>query len=94
VKKPVVPIALWTVDWKSPYPGYSSNGALIKAGDKIFTVQEISEKESILHIYSAESGVSLQRISLKGKVIENGLAAAHGRLFVSLINGKLICFKE
>jgi len=94
VKKPVVPAALWTVDWTSPFPGYESSGALIKAGDKIFTIQEISEKESILHIYSAESGSSLQKITLQGKVIENGLAAAHGRLFVSLTNGKLICFKE
>jgi hypothetical protein len=44
-------------------------------------------------IVSAEDGRQVSQIKLDGVPVFDGMAAANSRVFVSLKNGKLVCFQ-
>ncbi len=50
--------------------------------------------EAVLRIYSAENGERLTETDLPADPVFDGLAAAGGRLFVSLKNGTIMCLGE
>ena len=50
--------------------------------------------DSVLRIYSADNGELISESKLKAEPTFDGMAAAHGKLFLSLKNGKLLCLGE
>jgi outer membrane protein assembly factor BamB len=48
-------------------------------------------KGGILWVVSAKDGSKLSELKLEAPPINDGLAAAHGKVFLSLRNGKLLC---
>jgi hypothetical protein len=47
--------------------------------------------DSVLRVYSADKGERVSELKLNSDPVFDGMAAAYGKLFVSLKNGKLIC---
>ena len=52
------------------------------------------DADSVLMIYSADEGRPLARVELRCQPVFDGMAAAGGRLFLSLKSGELACFGE
>ena len=50
--------------------------------------------DSVLRIYSADKGELLSESKLEAEPTFDGMAAAYGKLFLSLKNGKLLCLGE
>jgi hypothetical protein len=51
-------------------------------------------RDSVLRIYSAGKGEQLSESRLESEPVFDGMAAAYGKLFLSLRNGKIICLGE
>ena len=47
-----------------------------------------------LHAFAAHNGAVFQEMRLEASPVWDGLAAAAGRLYVSLENGSLVCLGE
>lgn len=52
------------------------------------------KRASELRVYSAKTGQRLAAYPLKGEPVWNGIAAAHGQLFISLKSGAIVCMGE
>ena len=50
--------------------------------------------DSVLRIYSAGKGEQVSECTLECEPVFDGMAAAYGKLFLSLKNGKIICLSE
>jgi outer membrane protein assembly factor BamB len=73
--------------------GKPSYGALVKAGPRLYLGGgQRDGSAGFLQVVDAESGKLLAEYPLPARVTECGLAAAGGRLYVSLENGELVCF--
>lgn len=71
------------VTWASPYPGWIE--ALALAGDGLFVFADRK-----LRIYSATDGSLIRTADLE-RPVWDGFAAAHGRLYVSTLEGRVLC---
>ena len=52
------------------------------------------EQGGILWVTSADSGAKLNEIKLPALPVWDGMAAAGGRIFLSTIDGRVICLGE
>ncbi|KPK46370.1 MAG: hypothetical protein AMK72_09905 [Planctomycetes bacterium SM23_25] len=50
--------------------------------------------DSVLRIYSADNGEQISQSKLESEPVFDGMAAAYGKLFLSLKNGQIICLGE
>ncbi len=66
-------------------------GAGWKDSEKIFADNPSSENECVLEVISAADGKTLRQYPMDAEPIFDGMAAAGGKLFLSLKNGKLLC---
>ena len=67
--------------------------SLVLAGDVLFLAGHLRDKEtSFVHAYSVKDGSKLRQWPLASRPLRHGMAAAGGRLFVSLESGELISF--
>ena len=48
----------------------------------------------VLWAVSADSGEKLAEYKMDSVPISDGMSAAEGKVFVSMINGSVVCFKE
>lgn len=69
--------------WSAPYPGWIE--AMVWAGSNVF----LYAKDK-LRVYSAGDGKLLREADLE-RPVWDGIAAAHGRLFISTASGKVVC---
>ena len=51
-------------------------------------------KDAVLWILSKKDGSKLAQYNLETLPVWNGMAAANGRLYLSLENGSVVCFGE
>ena len=70
--------------------------AMIGAGDVLFATGTLRRKErpyykGMLWSYSTVDGSELARVELDELPAGEGLAAAYGRLYVTLQDGRLLC---
>jgi hypothetical protein len=73
---------------------------MVKAGDVLFVAgpdhaEEIhfdAKSASTLAAYGADTGKALSRMKLSCQPVFDGMAAADKRLFLSLTNGKVVCY--
>jgi outer membrane protein assembly factor BamB len=66
--------------------------SMIVSGSKVVIAGTDEDgKKGCLQIYSS-AGALLQEIAIPGNPMYDGLAVAHGRLFVSMKDGRLLCF--
>jgi hypothetical protein len=49
------------------------------------------DKESILYVASASDGKELARYDLNSSPVFDGMAAAYGRLYISTVDGGVLC---
>jgi hypothetical protein len=52
---------------------------------------EGSNREALLLVISASDGTELARYQLDCPPVFDGMAAAYGRLFISMMDGSLLC---
>jgi hypothetical protein len=52
------------------------------------------KKGGLLHVVSASDGQKLAQYHLECVPVWDGMAAANGRLYISTINGKIVCFDK
>jgi outer membrane protein assembly factor BamB len=77
-------------NWMVKSPLYIN--ALLLADNQLFaTGVTEEEKESLLQVYAAADGRKLAEYALPAMAVWDGLAAADGRLYVSLQNGAIVC---
>jgi hypothetical protein len=70
--------------------------ALIRAGDSIVTAGPVDrskrgESKGFIKVFSADKGEKTSEIELPVPPVYDGIAAAYGRLYVTLANGDLVC---
>ena len=53
-----------------------------------------ADSSSVLMAFNIEDGAELARYTLDTQPIFDGMAAANGRLYMSTINGTLVCLGE
>jgi len=81
----------WTLNINAP----RQMQAMIMAGDTVVVggpLDRGNQGEGELWLMSAEDGTKLQTIKLDWTPVYEGLAAAYGKVFVSTVDGKLLCF--
>jgi len=69
--------------------------AMIRAGDALFIGCQTATspaKGGVLRVVSCKTGKTLGELKLDSPPVWDGLAAAEGKLLVSLTNGKIVCF--
>jgi len=66
--------------------------AMVLAGKTIFAAGPARDGSALLLALSATDGAELARCTLDAAPVFDGLAAASGRLFLSLLNGQVVCF--
>lgn len=69
---------------------------LFVAGPSVDTdnAPETSNQEAVLIAYSASDGKELARYRLESAPVFDGMAAAYGRLFISMTDGSLLCMGQ
>jgi len=78
--------------------------AMIKTGDVVLTagVPDVLDKDDpmasfegrkgfVLQTFSAKDGKELSKLELASAPVLDGMIAAHGRLYISAMNGKVLC---
>ena len=66
-------------------------GAGWKDSEKIFAQDPHSETESVLEVMSVADGKMLRQYPLEAEPVFDGMAAAYGRLYLAMRNGKILC---
>jgi hypothetical protein len=66
-------------------------GAGWKDSEKIFAEDPHSQNESVLEVISVADGKTLRQYSLGAEPVFDGMAAAYGKLYLSMKNGKVLC---
>jgi len=69
-------------------------GAGWKDSEKIFAKNPYSENDSVLQVISTADGKMLREYSLEAEPVFDGMAAAYGRLYLAMKNGKILCMAE
>ncbi len=62
-----------------------------KDSEKIFEESPSGRKDSVLTVVSAADGQTLREYPLEAEPVFDGMAAAYGRLYLALKNGKILC---
>ena len=62
-----------------------------KDSEKIFEKNPYSENDLVLRVISTTDGRTLKEYPLKAEPVFDGMAAAYGRLYISMKNGKVLC---
>ncbi|KPK34142.1 MAG: hypothetical protein AMJ65_18770 [Phycisphaerae bacterium SG8_4] len=77
--------------------------AMVKAGDVLFVAGPASADEiyfddkdapSALAAFDARDGQALSKTDIDSQPVFDGMAAAHGRLYISAIDGTVSCFGQ
>jgi len=84
--------------WQVP-AGLAVRG-MVKAGDKIFAAGskgdpvrfDASADAALLSVFNTSDGQSLSSLALPAQPVFDGMAAANGRLFMSLVDGQVVCY--
>jgi hypothetical protein len=77
------------ISWKA---GLSKNArAMLHAGDKV-VVAGRNKEGGFMRIFSAQDGAAMDEKPLEASPVWDGLAAAGGRLYLSLENGTIVSF--
>jgi outer membrane protein assembly factor BamB len=66
-------------------------GAGWKDSEKIFAENPHGENDSVLEVISAADGKTLRQYPLESEPVFDGMAAAHGRLYMATKDGKILC---
>ncbi|MEA3225634.1 MAG: hypothetical protein U9Q07_06750, partial [Planctomycetota bacterium] len=66
-------------------------GAGWKDSEKIFTKNPHSENDSVLEVISTADGKTLRQHPLEAEPVFDGMAAAYGRLYLAMKDGKILC---
>jgi outer membrane protein assembly factor BamB len=74
------------VSWASPYPGWIE--AMVLAGENLFVFAQ-----GKLQVYGAADGKLLHEMPLT-KPVWDGIAAADGRLYVTTMDGTVLCLAQ
>ena len=69
-------------------------GAGWKDSEKIFAKDPQGENESVLEVISTADGRTVRQYPLEAEPVFDGMAAAYGRLYLALKNGKILCMAE
>jgi hypothetical protein len=69
-------------------------GAGWKDSEKIFADDPRSENDSVLEVISTADGRTLREYPLEAEPVFDGMAAAYGRLYLAMKNGKILCMAE
>jgi hypothetical protein len=77
---------VWTIQ---PAPRGETQSLLLAGNQLVLTYTD--NDESILQMYSSEDGSLRGAFTLSGNVIKDGVAAAYGKLFLSMEDGKVFC---
>ena len=86
---PVCPLAMVVTEKKLLVAGFMD---AIDPKDPWANIE--GRKNSVLWILSKQDGTILERHNLETLPVWNGMAAANGKVFISLKNGKLVCMGE
>ena len=82
--------------WSVPVPHPTQVESLVLAGDVLFAAGPFDkyhrDKGAFLRAYNSADGKLLNELKLKAPPVADGMAAASGKLFVSLENGKVLCY--
>ncbi len=78
----------------APDPGRKSTEKLIFDNPKEALDAFEGRKDGLLWVVSAADGSKISEIKLEALPVFDGMSAAYDKLFISLKNGKLICFGE
>jgi outer membrane protein assembly factor BamB len=92
-----------TAQWEQPVP--LQVRAMVLAGDVLFVAGPAADasegpwvrdesQAAVLMAISASDGTVLAQCPLDGSPVFDGMAAARGRLYISLENGHLVCMAE
>jgi hypothetical protein len=77
--------------------------AMVKAGDILFVAGPQADEEihfndenapALLAAFDARDGKPLSQINIASQPVFDGMAAAGGRVYISLINGEVICLGD
>ena len=66
-------------------------GAGWKDSEKIFAKDPYSKNDSVLEVISTADGKTLRQYPLEAEPVFDGMAAAYGRLYMAMKNGKILC---
>ena len=66
-------------------------GAGWKDSEKIFADNPHSENDSVLDVIATVDGKTLRQYQLEAEPVFDGMAAAYGRLYVAMKDGKILC---
>ena len=66
-------------------------GAGWKDSEKIFADDPRSENGSVLEVISTSDGRTLREYPLEAEPVFDGMAAAYGRLYMAMKDGKILC---
>ena len=59
--------------------------------EKIFANDPRSENDSVLEVISTADGRTLREFPLEAEPVFDGMAAAYGRLYMAMKDGKILC---
>ena len=62
--------------------------------EKIFEENPYSPNDSVLAVISTADGRTINEYPLEAEPVFDGMAAAYGRLYLSLKSGKVLCMAE
>ncbi|MHC4248463.1 MAG: outer membrane protein assembly factor BamB family protein [Planctomycetota bacterium] len=65
------------------------DGVMAKARDQVAALR--GSKGALLHVVSAADGRKLSELELDGCPVFDGMAAAEGKLFISMMDGTVVC---
>jgi hypothetical protein len=77
--------------WQEPLGEFVPKSIL--KSSKYLVVCGMLDDKSVLQFHSVERGEKTSAIDLEGPVVWDGMAAADRRLYVSLTDGRLICYQ-
>jgi len=79
--------------WKAHGPRYGATDAMIVAGNRICVslYQPGEEAKSCIMLYDTRDGGAQGELLLPARVIKDGLAAAAGKVYASLVDGSVVC---
>ncbi len=64
---------------------------IAKAAEQVAALQ--GRRGALLHVVTAEGGRKLHELKLAGCPVFDGMAAAEGKLFMSMMDGSVVCFE-
>lgn len=96
-KLPGVLFAAGALKWSQTISGPSQVEALVLTRDALFAAgpQDRGDRNAggAIWSHSAKSGERLQTAKLPAPPVYDGLAAAHGRLYVATSDGRILCYE-